>query len=117
MNFCFLGGMLGGGKFKTNADIEKMKKEGDPGRQWSGAKKPSDLVVKVTETLEKLANKYKVDKTAVAIAWGMQKVSETQFCFFLAVLPLWGDIINDIFYQCHSIHMSHLLLVYESYLI
>ena len=59
-------GALGGGNFKTKAEIEKAKAEGDQGRTLGGATPAQALVLPV---LEKISNDTGYNMTGVALAY------------------------------------------------
>ena len=58
---------LGGGNFKTKAQRDAM---GDEGRKWSS---PAEKELKVTDALEKVANRHKTAVTSIALAYVMAK--------------------------------------------
>jgi len=65
-------GALGGGNFKTKAQIEAMEKEGDKGRiSWRSTK--ADIAV--TEIFDKIAKARGLSITGIALAYVMQKTA------------------------------------------
>ncbi|CAF1377507.1 unnamed protein product [Rotaria sp. Silwood1] len=65
---------LGGGKFKTQEQIEAMEKTGDKGRTFGGFRKgPSEEDKAVTTVLDKIGKARNVSLTQIALAYVMSK--------------------------------------------
>jgi len=61
---------VGGGKFKSEAELKAYEERGEKGRQHDG---PSENDKKVTKILERLSKTYNSSITAIALAYVMQK--------------------------------------------
>ncbi|CAF1091901.1 unnamed protein product [Adineta steineri] len=65
---------LGGGKFKTQEQLEAMEKAGDKGRSFGGFRKgPSEEDKAVTAVLDKISKAKNVSITQIALAYVMAK--------------------------------------------